>query len=317
METRDRMMSFLAGGLLFLLVGFFSSEAFSWGFATHAYIDGHIGKTKRFQNADEIYGGVAPDTFNYLFNFPNYLGFLSDQTHVEFTKLWSASNAGLGKSLAFGFASHNDVWGADSTAHHAGLTFGQNVGYANAKAMLLTDILKQVPEYASLGLPDAVTLEISHELVEDGVDLLIKGLDPSIGQKLSSSAVSRTSNFPVLLVKAYARDFSEFGGISYHEASKFIISAEKEFRKSIVLYGQAMMQDDATAIRLISEGTANVAASFLEANGITLPSGVDIVPLIEFAIEQSIILCADDFADEIAATIDFVGQNLQTHGISY
>jgi hypothetical protein len=153
--------------------------------------------------------------------------------------------------------------------------------------------------------------------MEDGVDLLIKGLDPSIGQKLSSSATSRTSNFPVLLVKAYAGDFSQYAGISYHEASKFIIAAEKEFRKSIVLYGQALMQDEAIAIQLISEGTAEVAASFLEANGITPPPTEDIVPLIEFAIEQSIILCADDFAPEIAATIDFVDQNLQTHGISY
>ena len=177
--------------------------------------------------------------------------------------------------------------------------------------------MKQVPEYAALGLPDPVTLEISHELVEDGIDLLIKTLDPSIGQKLSSSAMSRTSNFPVLLVKAYARDFSQFAGISYQNASKFIIAAEKEFRQRIVFYGQALMQDDATSVRLIAEGTAEVAASFLEANGIALPPGVDIVPLIEFAIEQSIDLCADDFALEISATIDFVGQNLKSHGISY
>lgn len=68
---------------------------------------------------------------------------------------------------------------------------------------------------------------------------------------------------------------------------------------------------------LIAEGTAEVAASFLEANGIALPPDVDIVPLIEFAIKQSIDLCAGDFTAEIAATIDFVGQNLQAQGISY
>ena len=229
----------------------------------------------------------------------------------------NVSHQGLGKSLAYGFASHNDLWGADSTAHHPGLTFGQAEGYVIAKAKMLAEILKQVPEYAALGFPDAVTLEISHELVEDGVDLLIKGMDPSIGQKLSSSAMSRTSNFPVLLVKAYARDFSQFSGISYQNASKFIIAAEKEFRQSIVFYGQALMQDDATAIQLIAEGTAEVATSFLEANGIALPPNVDIVPLIEFAIEQSIDLCVGDFAAEIAATIDFVGKNLQAQGISY
>ena len=317
MGTKSKKMRFLALGLLFLVVGFFSSEAYSWGFATHTYINDHLGKTKRNQNMDEIYGAVAPDAFEYLFNFPNYIGFLSDQTHVEFTRLWNVLKAGLGRSLAYGFASHNDVWGADSTAHHSGLTFGQNEGYIIAKANLLAAILEQVPDYAALGLPYPVTLEISHELMENGVDLLIKRIDPLIGHKLSSSAMFRTSDFPVLLVKAFAGDFSQFAGISYHEASKFIISAEKEFRRSIVLYGQALMQDEETAIQLISEGTADIAASFLAANGIILPPGIDMVPLIEFAIGQSMDLCAQDFAGEIAATIAFVNQNLQANGISY
>ncbi len=317
METRNKKRRYLSVGLFFLVMGFFSSEAFPWGFATHAYIDDHLGKTKKFQNADEIYGGVAPDTFNYLFAHPDYLGFLSDQTHAEFTKLWNASNKGLGKSLAYGFVSHNDVWGADYTAHHSGLTFGQDVGYVIAKAILLSEILKQVPEYAALNLPDEITLEISHELVEDGVDLLVKGIDPSIGQKLSSSALSRTPNFPVLLVKAYAKDFSQFAGINYRDASKSMIAGEKEFRQRIVFYGQALMQEEATAIQLISEGTAEVAAIFLEAYGITPPPNEEIVPLIEFAIGQSITLCADDFSDEITATITYVDQQMRAHGIIY
>jgi hypothetical protein len=317
METKKNTVRFLAMGLIFLVVGFFSSEAFSWGFATHAYIADHLGKTKKNQNADEIYGSVAPDTFNYLFDRPDYLGFLADQTHVEVTKLWNVSNQGLGKSLAYGFASHNDLWGADSTAHHQRLTFGQAEGYVIAKATDLAGILKQIPEYAALGVPDDLTFEISHELVEDGIDILVKSLDPSIGQKLSSSALSRTSNFPVLLTKAYARDFSQFAAISYLDASKFIIAAEKEFRQRIVYYGQALMQDDATAIQLISEGTAEVATIFLEAYGITPPPSEVIVSLLEFGIEQSIGLCEGDFADEIAATIDFVSQNLESHGISY
>lgn len=317
METKKSRARFLAMGLVFLMVGFFSSEAFSWGFATHAYIDDHLGKTKKNQNADEIYGSVAPDAFNYLFDRPDYLGFLAYQTHAEVTKLWNVSNQGLGKSLAYGFANHNEIWGADSTAHTSGLTSGQGKGYVIAKAILLADILKQVLEYNALCLPDPVTLEISHELVEDGIDILVKSIDPSIGQKLSSSALSRTSNFPVLLVKAYARDFSQFAGISYQNASKFIIAAEKEFRQRIVFYGQALTQEDATAIHLISEGTAGVAAIFLEAYGITPPPSEVIVSLLEFGIEQSIGLCEGDFADEIAATIDFVNQNLKANGISY
>ncbi len=317
MKTRNRNVRCLAVALVFVVMGFFSSEAFPWGFATHAYIADHLGKTKNHQNADEIYGAVAPDMFNYLFDHPESLGFLSNQTHLEFAKLWDVSNQGLGKSLAYGFASHNEIWGADATAHNSGLAFGQGVGYVIAKAALLAEILKQVPEFDALNIPDGLTLEISHELVEDGIDILVKSLDPWIGEKLSSSALFRTSNFPALLAKAYAEDFSQFARISDQDASKSLIAAEKEFRQRLVNYGKALTEDDATTIRLISEGTVEVAVIFLEAYGITPPPRGVIVALFEFGTEQSINLCADDFAQEIAATIDFVGQNLETNGISY
>ena len=77
------------------------------------------------------------------------------------------------------------------------------------------------------------------------------------------------------------------------------------------------MQDEAAAIHLISEGTAEVAAIFLEAYGITLPPEVDIVPLIEFGIEQSTNLCANDCTEEITATINFVNQNLRSRTGSF
>ena len=72
METTDRKMSILAVGVIILVLGFLSSEAFPWGYATHTYIEDHLGKTKRNRNMNEIYGGVAPDIFNYLFNTPEY-----------------------------------------------------------------------------------------------------------------------------------------------------------------------------------------------------------------------------------------------------
>jgi hypothetical protein len=316
METRRSRIKLLVAALLSILVGFYSSEAFPWGFATHAYIGDHLGKTSRFQNMQEIYGGVAPDTFNYLFDSIIPYGTMSMLTHQFFVELWDLSRRGLEKSLAYGFVSHNDVWGADSTAHHSGLTFGQNEGYVIAKARILGEILKQVPEYAALGLPDDVTLEISHELVEDGVDLLVKGIDPLVGQKLSSSALSRSPGLSGLLIKAYVGFMVQFG-INRQSLTRLIIPAEREFRRKLIVYGHALMQDEATTVQLISEETAEIAAGFLKVYGITLPPDSDIVPLIEFGIEQSIELCADDFAGEISATIDFVDQNLEAHGISY
>ncbi len=317
MKASKNRRTLVVIGLVILVVSLFSSEAFSWGFATHAYINDNLGQIKRDQNEEEIYGGVAPDMFNYLFARPDDLRFLADNTHRDFIILWNSSSKGLAKSLAYGFAGHNDLWGADSTAHNSGLTFGQDLGYVKAKALVLAEILNQGPDYARLNIPDEVTREISHELVEDGIDLLVKEIDPSIGQKLSSSALSRTPNFPVLLIKTYARDFSQFSGITYQQASRFIIEAEKEFRQRTVFYGQALMEDDDTAVQLISEGTAEVAAIFLESYGIAPPPKQEIVPLIEFAIGQSITLCAADFADEIAATITYIDQQLRSHGVNY
>ena len=43
-----------------------------------------------------------------------------------------------GPPVAFGFMTHNDVWGADSTAHHDGkTTYSQGTGYVIAKAQEL------------------------------------------------------------------------------------------------------------------------------------------------------------------------------------
>jgi len=304
-------------GIIFLTLAMFSSNAFCWGSATHAYIDDHLGKRGVLKNINEMYGGMAPDVFNYLFDKPTYLGYLCFQTHNEFLKVWDASGFEKGEALAYGFVSHNDLWGADSTAHHSGLTFGTSEGYIIAKAYILTRILEQVPEYQALGLPEPVALEVSHNFVEAGVDILIKRIDPFIGKKIAASALRRSPEFPFLLLKAYAQDFSEYAGIRYLEAAKIITSAEREFRKTTVLYGQALMQDEATALQLISEQMAELSTVFLTAYGVELPEGTDLTPLIQFAIDQAMVICADDFAAEVTATINFVDQQLKLHGIDY
>jgi len=209
------------------------------------------------------------------------------------------------------------MWGADFTAHHSGVTFGSSEGYIIAKAYILMGILEQVPEYQALGLPEPVALEVSHNFVEAGADILMKRIEPAIGQKVVSSALLRSPAFPLLLVKSYAKDFSKFAGISHFEAAAIITSAESEFRKTTILYGQALTQDEATAIQLISEQMAELSMAFLAAYGIELPEGTDLTPLITFSIEQSIALCADDFAAEVTATINFVDQQLNSHGIFY
>jgi hypothetical protein len=302
-------------GVIFLVAIIFSSEALSWSWATHTYIDDHLGRKRGMKNTNEIYGSMVPDLFNYMFENPDNLNSLYDQTHNQFMKMWNIARSKTGKALAYGFVSHNDRWGADFTAHHAGRTYGQAEGYAKAKAK---DLLTLAPLPSELGIPEDVALEIFHELVENSVDILISQIaDPVIGRKMISAAIHRSPVISRLLVETYAGDFSTYAGISYPEAVRVITSAEKKFRRSMVLYGQVLLQDEATAIELISEQTADVAQSFLAVYGIPLPPREQVVELIAAYMELAISICESDYFEEIEATVNFVDEQLKSRGISY
>jgi len=305
---------------IFLSMLFLSQSVFAWGLAVHTYIENQDQfKTKwKTMNMNQVYGGLTPDIFN--FEFDSYSSFLQVQTHTNFMKVWNEAKAVPEKALAFGFVSHNY---ADFTAHHSGQTFGQGQGYVIAKAeeleTILEDPTKNNPLHAAIlkALPESVSDIVYHILVEYGVDLLMKTSSQTIGEKIVIAALPPNPNFPLILVNGYGSDLSESSDISQQEADKFIKTAGKEFQKISVLYGQALMQDDATAFQLISEQLAEFAMRFLEAYGITLPEGIDLVELVKIGIEQSIALCAPDFQAEVLATIDYVENQLEANHISY
>jgi len=297
-----------------------ASNAFPWGSVTHAYVDDHLG-LRGPGNLKELYGGMAPDLFNYLLN--SNQAYLFSQTHgnfwtqaENFRKVWKAARYSPEKPYAYGFVSHNDLWGADFTAHHDGL-FGQGTGYVIAKARILQPSINDLLRSLGLNVPKNVTLAIAEGLVETGVDILVKRKDPSMGVKVSASALLRGSDFPPLLVKAYAAGFAAHLSISQAQAAQLITSSEMEFRKMMILYGQALGQDEATAIDLIAQQLAQLAVGFLAAYGIPLPPGTDLTPQIKPGIQQAMSICASDYLREIEATIHFVENQLLSHGISY
>jgi uncharacterized protein YgfB (UPF0149 family) len=307
---------------LVLILGLSASQAWAWGSATHTYIDDRLNRQGPGQkNLGEMYGGVAPDVFNYL--FAPYQPYLYGQTHDDFLKVWEAAGparSSVKRALAYGFVSHNDLWGADVTAHHDGLTFGQGQGYVIAKAQAMKPIL--IAALASWGvmLPDAVALDLSHNFVEYGVDVLVKNLDARVGAKMAGAALKRHPTFPPLLVQAYGDDVAATLGLSSRKAAQLILAAEKSFRKTKIYEGQALMQDDAAAINLLAEELADFAQAYLAGFGVTLPSGVgreQIVVLAENFIGLAMTMCQGDFAQELAATIVYVNQQLDTHGIAY
>jgi len=316
MKTIGTKKELMGLGMIFLMLLFLTTEAFAWSAATHAYVEDHLGKKRGLDNSNEIYGGIIPDVFDYLFDYPYYLGYLYDETHNEFLKVWNVSRWELERSLAYGFVGHNDVWGADFTAHHLCQTCGTGEGYAISKARELLTIAPLPPE---LGIPDEVAIEILHEIVENSVDILVaEKIDPLIGKKIVTSAILRSPQFPRLLVKAYAKDLALYAGISYPEAVQLITTAEKEFRKAMILYGQVLTQDETTAIQLISEQTADIAASFLALYGIQLPiPNEEITQMVIGYTTLAISICENDYQQEIEATIHFVDHQLKGHGITY
>lgn len=326
MKARGITKAVAAVAVIFLVMASAVPEVFAWGSATHAYIDDHLGTGNKspLRNMNEIYGGMAPDVFNYLFeHITDWYPYLYKQTHyTNFMVLWENARTKLGKSEAYGFVSHNNLWGADFWAHGIRNPDGSWAykGYVIKKAEALLDMPKPdgLPPLEDLFGPD-VALELYHNVVEAAVDIQVAKKDRTIGYKMASSAFLRSSEFPLLLVKAYAKDFANEFKMDESAATKVILESEKAFRKTVVLYGQALMQDENTAIQLVSEQLAEMAVGFLAGYGFTIPDALkDQLPALTNAyIQLAITVCQTDSESEIAATIDNVKQQLESNGISY
>ncbi|MGO9443624.1 MAG: hypothetical protein ACLPXB_02485 [Thiobacillaceae bacterium] len=87
--------------------------AFSWNQATHAYIADRLGARVGYDNLNEMWGSVAPDLFNFVFDPALCPGWISDQTQgadpATVMNIWMAASTDKEKALAFGFLSHNHI----------------------------------------------------------------------------------------------------------------------------------------------------------------------------------------------------------------
>jgi hypothetical protein len=320
-------------GVCFLILFSFSIEAFSWGDATHIYISDRLKARFDLNNINEMWGSLGPDIFNFIFDQALCPIWLAEQTHggptESFVKVWNAAGTTSEKALAYGFISHNEVWGADYTAHISGLTFGQDVGYINAKAMVLLDTpIDPTGPYdpglnptfneifSSIGLEPDQQLIIAHVIAEYAIDIMLKNdVDRSIGRKLKVAARARSSKFPVLLAEAYAADYAaNCAGIDYLTAASIITSAESKYRNNMISYGKVISLSEPIAVQLIAKQVVALAPAFI--GGPLLIPEADAVEIIKAMIYVSMEIC-DDYITEINATIEFVENNLVTHGIVY
>jgi hypothetical protein len=323
----------IMAGVIFLMLFFFSTGAFSWGDATHIYISDRLKARFGNNNINEMWGSLGPDIFNFVFDQALCPSWLAEQTHGgatdSFMKVWNAASTTSEKALAYGFVSHNEIWGTDYTAHISGLTFGQGLGYINAKAMVLldtpinpadpydSDLNPKFSEiFSSTGMEPLQQLIIAHVIAEYAIDIMLKNdVDRSIGRKLKVAARARSSKFPGLFVDAYAADYAvNCTGIDYLAAAYIITSAEAEYRNNMVSYEKAISQSEPVTAQLIAEQIVALAPGFL-GGPLPIPEA-DAVEIVIAAIYASMEIC-EDYITEINATIEFVENNLVINGIIY
>lgn len=312
------MRSVLTSGLIVIVIlCLTATSAFGWGAATHTYLAKQMGRQYGIMNLYEMYGAVLPDMFNLMFGNP-YQEYLWIETHYEFMKLVDKAKDGEKKALAYGFASHNEAWGADYTAHISAMSLPGD-GYVVAKAQLLIpDIEEMIKDFLDVySVPNSQLIAqqlapmVAENAVESAVDYLVsRDEDTNVGVRMVLAAGLRGSFVPDLIKQVYAKDFSKAAGIKMKEAANIIVDAEADFREFMMLYGGILAQSN--AIELISEQGADLATLMLGEYGIA----VTVDPLlIENCILAAIILVETDYSAELAATLSYVESELASHGI--
>lgn len=270
----------------------------AWGPGSHAYVAHRLRGTGPHQG-ERLYGAIAPD-FNLLRSIST-ADPLFRATHYQPLRPWEEARSPQERALAWGFATHNEAWGADRTAHIASLTLPDTGrGYVIHKAAALQEmLLDQVAAAGQHAFLPLITLENCHFILEYGLDLLARRLDPELGDKVLASAALCGAAMGALVARAYARGDPEGGAA--------LAAMEGLWRTFMVRYGHLLTLPEDQALPLM--------AGFLVDLGVELQILPSLAPdlrptleeLIELGLADTLALCAPDFGLEIDATILALG----------
>jgi hypothetical protein len=250
----------LSGLILGVIVCTSPGLSFGWGAATHAYLAKELGHEPGVMNLQEMYGAVTADIFNLMYEY-EHQDYLWVKTHYEFMKVVDEGKDDESRAFVYGFASHNEDWGADHTAHINSVGINSGEGYVVTKKKILAPQLKlgmtlflnskgiaYTPE-----LLDELSLAIADSAVESAVDLLVsQNEDTQIGTRMLAAAKLRSPFVPMLLSKAYAKDLGAEAGIIAEEAILLIVETETQFKEYMELYGGILTQENAVDFRKTS-----------------------------------------------------------------
>ena len=288
----------------------FVTPALSWEKGTHLYIADKLKKQGGMNpsNLDEMYGAMAPDIFNYVFDLPaEVYAWLYDQTHHQYIKMWKAVKWGYEKPLAFGFVSHNDTWGADRTAHHLALTTGLTEGYIITKANMLVAAMDWGALEAVVGpIAADVRLEVCHNIVEAAGDVVLKRYYPRLGQNLVAAGSRSDKRFRALFLKAWLPGLTALLG-SESAAQDVLLNGESAFRTyQVVMYGWLLQQSEDVVVDGIAAQFNSLVGGYLASKGIVVPPGTDLTVFIHDTLVGAIGLIESDYMLEVDATVNYV-----------
>jgi len=280
-----------------------------WGWATHTYLV----KQLAGDDADAIYGALVPDLGQVM--DPTLGAFIQEQTHHKFSKLVGKGFAMGLADTAYGFASHNEFWGADNTAHNPVSGY---VTLKTAALVALTGLDGQL--YALLlsnGIadPDASFLAaqladvIAHEAVEYAVDIRLEETrDADVGEFLANAAYLRNPRVPDLIVRAYGHNFAARFQLPDSAAQTLLRAGESDFQAFMVGYGSLLAVGDR---QIIVGALAQQGADRLHAYVLAL-TGLDVtVPADNLAsILNAAFLVTDDYGPALDVTLGLLQRDL-------
>ncbi len=292
-----------------LMVALAPAMALSWGWATHTYLV----KQLAGDDADAIYGAVVPDLGQVM--DPTVGGFLQEQTHHKFSKLVGKGFAMGLPDTAYGFASHNEFWGADNTAHNPVSGY---VTLKTAELVALTGLDGQLHALlVSKGIqdPDASFLAaqfagvIAHEAVEYAVDILLKeNLDPAVGASLADAAYLRDPRVPDLVVRAYGHNVAARFQLPDPAAEGLLRAGESDFQALMVGYGSLLTVSDRQVIvgALAQQGADRLHAYVLALTGLDVAvPAANLAPVLNAAF-----FVTGDYGPALETTLGIVRRDL-------
>ncbi len=201
--------------ILSTLIGAHSAAAFGPG--AHAYL---AMKALHTEDSVAIYAAALPDMNGSFAAMPQAASRIKHLTHYEYERLAPSC-------FAAGFATHNNLWGADAIAH-AYFVEAAPENYVTAKIHELS---------ARCG----ITLHEAEDLFDAGLDIaLATGVGPSLGRALADSTRQVGAAEEDALVAAYAAPLAEEMGISLEDAGERIRWAERCMRTVMQAYGNLL-----------------------------------------------------------------------------